>query len=378
MMKTFSLSRQELYEQVWSKPMVTLAKEYSLSDNGLRKICKKNDIPIPPMGYWQKIQYGKKVSKIALPKKSNEEAIKINIEEVKNSQQSNPIRNSVSESIKSNKSLILKVPERLNNPDDIIIKTQVNLKDRQTKDSYSPIKGTIQTDRGFPSIIVTPKNISRSLRILDILIKNFRILNYKIVLKDEGLTIIAYDDDEIKVYIREKCNSVKIKSDYSWENRELIPNGKLSLKVTRFGTYEFADTDKTTLEEQIEKILIKIDGDFQEMHERRRLRQIEQQRQDDLKKIEEDKQKLKDNELSKFIEFYNNAHRWKKFTILKEYFNFLNEQDDKSSDVKEWLSWAKSKLDWYNPMLDTHDELLADVDKDSLTFKKKQGNNYHF
>lgn len=40
-MKTFSLTRQKLYEQVWPKPMITLAKEYSLSDNnGLRKVCK--------------------------------------------------------------------------------------------------------------------------------------------------------------------------------------------------------------------------------------------------------------------------------------------------------------------------------------------------
>lgn len=54
-MKSFSLTRQELYEQVWFKPMVTLSKEYSLSDNGLRKICKKYDVPIPPMRHWQEV-----------------------------------------------------------------------------------------------------------------------------------------------------------------------------------------------------------------------------------------------------------------------------------------------------------------------------------
>ena len=82
-MKTFSLTREELYEQVWSKPMVTLAKEYSLSDNGLRKICKKYDVPIPPMGHWQKIQFNKKTIKIPLPKKDKVEKIKINIQDSK-------------------------------------------------------------------------------------------------------------------------------------------------------------------------------------------------------------------------------------------------------------------------------------------------------
>ena len=32
------IDRNDLYVKVWSTPMVKLAKEYGLSDNGLRKI----------------------------------------------------------------------------------------------------------------------------------------------------------------------------------------------------------------------------------------------------------------------------------------------------------------------------------------------------
>lgn len=39
--ENIKISRKELYDLVWSKPMSTLAKEYLISDNGLRKICKK-------------------------------------------------------------------------------------------------------------------------------------------------------------------------------------------------------------------------------------------------------------------------------------------------------------------------------------------------
>jgi hypothetical protein len=49
-------TRKQLYELVWSKPMTQLAKEFGLSDNGLRKICKKYDIPLPNMGHWQKLE----------------------------------------------------------------------------------------------------------------------------------------------------------------------------------------------------------------------------------------------------------------------------------------------------------------------------------
>src|SRR5208337_2792418 len=44
-----TLSREELYERVWSEPMRTIAPEFGLSDVGLAKICKKHRIPRPPI-----------------------------------------------------------------------------------------------------------------------------------------------------------------------------------------------------------------------------------------------------------------------------------------------------------------------------------------
>lgn len=44
--RTIRFERQKLYEQVWEKPMTTLASEYGLSDVGLRKICKRLSIPL--------------------------------------------------------------------------------------------------------------------------------------------------------------------------------------------------------------------------------------------------------------------------------------------------------------------------------------------
>lgn len=62
-----TLHRDELYEKVWTIPMSTLCKAYGLSDNGLRKICKKMNIPTPPLGYWAQIQHGQKIPHRALP-----------------------------------------------------------------------------------------------------------------------------------------------------------------------------------------------------------------------------------------------------------------------------------------------------------------------
>ncbi len=61
------ISREELYELVWRKPMTKLAEEFGLSDQGLSKICARHAIPRPPRGYWAKLEAGKEVQKHELP-----------------------------------------------------------------------------------------------------------------------------------------------------------------------------------------------------------------------------------------------------------------------------------------------------------------------
>jgi len=66
MNKFREFTRQQLYELVWSTPMVKLAKEFGLSDVGLRKTCVKHGIPTPPLGYWAKLNFGRPVEKTPL------------------------------------------------------------------------------------------------------------------------------------------------------------------------------------------------------------------------------------------------------------------------------------------------------------------------
>jgi hypothetical protein len=63
-----TLSREELYEQVWSEPMWTLAARFGLSDVGMAKTCRRLMIPVPPRGYWQQKQAGQPVRPTKLPK----------------------------------------------------------------------------------------------------------------------------------------------------------------------------------------------------------------------------------------------------------------------------------------------------------------------
>ena len=61
------ISRRALYDMVWSRAMIHLAKEFGLSDVGFAKLCKRNKIPRPPRGYWALKEVGKAPPPTPLP-----------------------------------------------------------------------------------------------------------------------------------------------------------------------------------------------------------------------------------------------------------------------------------------------------------------------
>lgn len=61
------MTREELYEQVWSQPMRTLAASIGISDVALAKRCKAANVPVPPRGWWARKEAGKTVKIEPLP-----------------------------------------------------------------------------------------------------------------------------------------------------------------------------------------------------------------------------------------------------------------------------------------------------------------------
>src|SRR6266581_2361079 len=61
------LSREQLYELVWTVPVMAAADRYGLTGTGFAKICQRLRVPVPPRGYWAKTQAGHKVRKAPLP-----------------------------------------------------------------------------------------------------------------------------------------------------------------------------------------------------------------------------------------------------------------------------------------------------------------------
>lgn len=60
------MTRAELHELVWSKPMTEIAREHGVRDQHVARACDAHDIARPGPGHWQKLQHGKTVEAVAL------------------------------------------------------------------------------------------------------------------------------------------------------------------------------------------------------------------------------------------------------------------------------------------------------------------------
>lgn len=61
------ISREELYELVWQTPMSKLGAQLATNGPGLAALCRKRQIPTPPLGYWQKKAVGRAPEMPPLP-----------------------------------------------------------------------------------------------------------------------------------------------------------------------------------------------------------------------------------------------------------------------------------------------------------------------
>lgn len=374
------VTRQELYNLVWSKPMSKLALEYNLSDNGLRKICKKFDIPLPQLGHWQKIQFNKKVKIIPLPKDfKGEDSITLNKGETKVNDGITNFSKLLKE-ITDDTALSFKVPDKLSNPDKLISEAKENLANK-SKEKYGTYRGITTTSNDIINISVAPKNCNRALRIMDKIIKLLKQRGHNVIVKYDT-TYVVIREEEIKIRLRERLKRITIPdAKYSWSSTDYIPTGILTFKVDEYPEKEFYDNNKQTLEEQIPKILTKLELVSDKIRRDNEEREIRHQEYKKQKEIEEAIKKRHANEIENFKKLLEDSERWKKATDLRNFIKELESNAIKENKLLEelsnWIKWANDKADWYDPLVNKNDDLLTEKDKEEILSPKKTNNNYY-
>lgn len=378
-MEQIKLTRQELYNLVWETPLSQLAKKYNLSDNGLRKVCKKLDIPLPKNGHWQKIKFNKKVIIEKLPVNNKvENSITLNFREnaetvIKG--EGNELHQLTTEIKNTLKSSII-FPEKLTKPHPLIIEAKNDLKTKEPSYIHN-IRGLLNTSVGVLNITVSPQNVKRALLFMDIFIKAIQKRGHKIIVK-EGSKIVI-DSTELSIGIREKLKRKIVKGTY-YDSTELYPSNILSFYLNVYPTKEWSDTNNSQLEDKIPNIIAKLELQAVKEKQEAIQREIWHQENERRLKIEQEFKARKEKEIIKTKKLFSDAEKFDKATIYRKFIDATEQraiqENTLTEELKEWIKWAKEKADWFDPFINKKDELLNDNDREEF-HKPKQTNCYY-
>ncbi|MGC3947945.1 MAG: hypothetical protein QM762_26130 [Chryseolinea sp.] len=369
-------TRKELYALVWSTPLSRIARKYEISDTGLRKLCKRHDIPVPRIGHWQKVTHGKKVLVDKFKETANDQ-IKINLK-LRDPSHSKVVVPGITP--ESYPGIDFNVPKELTEPDPMIASTQKIMQD-EIKEIQKHNPGHQRLMHCWKGITmdVSPSVLNRALCFMDTLIKILKKRDHKVECGNGTYVIIGAQ--RIEISLRERTTRVLIEKKQNWNTYEYVPNGRLCLKTDIWRHPGWSDK-KVILEFQLPQILQELEA----AAEKKRLDQIayEERRREEarLAELRRQREAREEKELQALQSLMNDALRWQQMTMLRKYISDMEalakSKDNSDDDMTRWLVWAKQKADWLDPSINRHDELLTRVDKYTLNMKRNQSYNFSY
>lgn len=367
-MKSITLQREKLYDEVWTKPMTELAKEYGVNVYQLTKACDKLEIPRPESGYWSKLKYGKKVKKKPLTESEKKE-FRLNLEAIQPLDLGKLLP-------KGYRPLAIK--DQLRNPHPIVNKTYEYLKDlskdQYGKDEYGRLK---IYDTGYLNVSVSKSALKRAMRILDAIFKESIRQGFQVgtgTKYDRNYTYIEIAEDEAHIFLQEEAKQIKTKTEnprYSWSEYEYerYTTGKLKLMISSssygYSNRTISDTKTQTLEERLDKffpILLEIT----EEERINRIKSEEAKRKAEIaRKIREQQEREYRAEMKRREELEQLSER---FTKSEYIYQFIREVElkieieqltqEQLERFNEWKKWALEHADRLNPVVQTIEAIL--------------------
>ncbi|MBT4362527.1 MAG: hypothetical protein HOB84_05985 [Candidatus Marinimicrobia bacterium] len=349
-----TISRQELYDLVWSKPVVKIAKEFGISDVAVGKICRKMNIPKPGLGYWAKKQNGHRVRQKPLPKQELDLLGSYTIRKALE-----PIIEPESETIQKHREFEIKaenkviVKSTLRNSHPLVQTSKAKLSDPHT-DRYKRCSG----GRGCLNISVSKSSIHRALLIMDALIKALSKRGYETYLSGEyqWVTSVKVGGEEFNFRIQESSkeipadNSGKGDGYYSYSRMyNYIPTGKFTLQITNFywGTKSISDSNKQKLEDKLNDFIILL-VKAAEVKKQMRIEQEIENRENEIRRQQEQEIRYKREQEQQMVrELFDNAVVWNKCSLARDYIAAVQShtyEDSDRGELDSWVQWANQQV----------------------------------
>lgn len=232
--RTITFTREELFQRVWSEPLLKLAAEIGVSDVGLAKACRRAQIPLPGRGHWAKSGKHRPPAP-KLPKASARATETISFQVLEEPEARLPRVETPANSPP------IVVPTTLEAPDPLVRTTLKVLTKAKVYD------GRIQTTGGTVlAVRVSRIALDRTMLLLDTLIKACRAAGMPWTVTEKG-TFIQCDGVELNVILRERFTKQEVKPE---------PRPQHTVRTSRwepnyspaFPSYEWVGTDELTFE----------------------------------------------------------------------------------------------------------------------------------
>lgn len=358
---TVTLTRLELYERVWSTPMRQLAKEFGLSDVGLAKICRKHDIPRPPVGYWARVAHGQQPEQTPLPPAPTKRAAPISI------QRRDTLEVDPDEAIEMTEGNVpeIVVPDRLVSPHPLVLATRRHLKDAPVSRGFLDSGST----EGTLDVRVSKKQLPRALRIMNTILKQLESEGGSARIRvasdryHRSTTYLCKDDEHVSVWIEERITHSR---DGNSPNSYIVdsqPTGELSLHIE--GVYggglrrNWSDRKTRRLEESLGSFFRGLHSHFRILRVRRLDAQIARRQADRVKARKEEEAQFEKREKAGREELHKLVDRWHQAERIRAYLNALRRKVDESAVSPEDPAWLAKSIAWASRYADTLDPLAA-------------------
>ncbi|WP_282018191.1 hypothetical protein [Salegentibacter mishustinae] len=360
--KILEFTRKEFYNLVWKKSLKKISKDFDITYTDIRKITKDYEIPVPPNGYWRKLDYGKQVHQIPLPF-SNNKSIKIIPGQPYKPSPKNEF-NALVHEIENDSRLNLTIPKKLPKKPHPIISETI----KYYKGQY-PDKTVYNSSHRYPlgpvRVAVNGKYEPRALRILDTFIKSLEDRGHSLIFGDFG-SYIVIKGVEFNLEIQEKRKRVQVKTTYGFRS-ELESTGILYIKIDlSYHHKTWSDSKTTNLENKLSAIIAYLETQA----EKRILENIEnaierkiRKGKDAIGKAEKEKRDLQIKKLEKII---SDSKLWHQAEEIRKYMHHLKNRAPKENDLspvlEKTLEFGFKKADWLDPTIEIEDKIFEEID----------------
>lgn len=400
-------SRETLYREVWEQPVSKVALKYGVSDVMIHKVCNTLNVPVPPRGYWAKLQAGQTVTKTPLPEASDKEKLlgrgmENKLEKQKTVQKTGAAtlgflpeeeRTRLIET-----ALALRVDPELKKLHPVLRKHKATFSawaKQHPRDEYANWKHDSYRSKSKdePPLweSVSGKTLPRVYRFLDPLYRaveklggkvfddlSFEIRNERVLLfitegRDQTPHVLTKDEQrKIEQYEREKL-VYRFASEPKFRKYDYIPNGKL--RISTYGDGFIRDTDSAGVEGRIGEVLLALYQRSEDERIKREKREEARRKEEEEKRRKELRRQKYDEEVDKLWALVNKANDFETACKIRAYIAAVESKPDLDTGTLEWIAWAKAKADWYDPTENVVDPIFGERDhaadpKDKTPVKK--------